>query len=97
MISEAAPIVSSNDDIDRKSETLKQLLPENEKKIYDIKELVEDVCDLSSFIEVQKEHAENIVIGLGRLGGRTVGFCANQPKHQAGFLILMQVIKWHGL
>jgi len=84
--SEDPPIVETGDALDRKNTSLDELLPENEKKAYDIKLLLEEVCDKESFIEIQPEYARNMVIGLGRLGGRTVGFCANQPKVQAAVL-----------
>ncbi|MBE0666189.1 MAG: acyl-CoA carboxylase subunit beta, partial [Bacteroidales bacterium] len=53
---------------------------------YDVKDVIRAVADNSDFFEVHEMWARNIVIGFGRLGGRTVGFVANQPLEMAGVL-----------
>lgn len=59
---------------------LEDLVPDNQKKIYDIKAVIEALADRDSFLEIQKDFARNIVIGLARMDGRTVGMIANNPK-----------------
>ncbi|MER8502598.1 acyl-CoA carboxylase subunit beta [Mesorhizobium sp. M0204] len=66
--------------------SLDRLIPDNANKPYDIKELILKVADESDFFEIQQNFAKNIVTGLGRVEGRTVGFVANQPMVLAGVL-----------
>ena len=49
-------------------------------------ELVERIIDEGDFFEIQKDFAKNIIIGFGRMQGKTVGFIANQPMVLAGCL-----------
>ncbi|HXY58190.1 MAG TPA: acyl-CoA carboxylase subunit beta [Methylocystis sp.] len=76
----------SFDDCDRLDHSLDTLIPDNPNKPYDIKELILKVVDEGDFFEIQEAHAKNIVIGFGRIEGRTVGFVANQPMVLAGVL-----------
>ena len=62
------------------------LVPDNPNKPYDIKELILKVVDEGDFFELSETFARNIVIGFGRVAGRTVGFVANQPMVLAGVL-----------
>ncbi len=66
--------------------SLDTLVPDNPNKPYDIKELIAKVADDGDFFEIQEAHARNIVVGFGRVEGRTVGFVANQPMVLAGVL-----------
>ena len=66
--------------------SLDTLVPENPNKPYDIKELIGKVADDGDFFEIQDAFAKNIVVGFGRVEGRTVGFVANQPIVLAGVL-----------
>ena len=61
-------------------------MPDNPNKPYDIKELILKVVDEGDFFELSETFARNIVIGFGRVAGRTVGFVANQPMVLAGVL-----------
>jgi len=74
------------DTIGRSNTKLKDLIPENPKKPYDIKELIFDIVDDAHFLEVQADFAANIVCGFGAFGGIKVGIIANQPAHLAGVL-----------
>ena len=51
---------------------------------YDVRDVVDDVLDQGSFLELRAEHAPNLVTGLGHLDGYSVGVIANQPYHRAG-------------
>jgi propionyl-CoA carboxylase beta chain len=65
---------------------LKSIIPDNPNQPYDIKEVIEEIVDADSFMEVHKDFAENIVVGFGRLAGRSIGIIANQPSYLAGVL-----------
>jgi propionyl-CoA carboxylase beta chain len=76
----------SFDEAERIEPSLDSLVPENPNKPYDIKELILKVVDEGDFFELSETFARNIVIGFGRIAGRTVGFVANQPMVLAGVL-----------
>ncbi len=63
-----------------------EIVPDNSRKPYDVKEVVDSILDRDSFFEVQKHFAENIVIGFGRMKGRVTGIIANQPMVLSGSL-----------
>src|SRR5689334_19876052 len=75
-----------HDDLEREERSLDTLVPSHPNKAYDIKELIIKVSDEGDFFELQDSFAKNIVIGFGRIAGRTVGFVANQPMVLAGVL-----------
>ncbi|MFH5799095.1 acyl-CoA carboxylase subunit beta [Haladaptatus sp. CMAA 1911] len=74
------------DDPERRDEELKSVVPDQPRKPYDIERVIEGVMDEDSFFEVQEGYAKNIVVGFGRLDGRSVGIVANQPRVNAGTL-----------
>jgi propionyl-CoA carboxylase beta chain len=90
---EDPPLAPCDDDPNRRDEALDTLIPPNPNKPYDMKELITSVVDENYFLEVQREYAENIIIGLARLGGRPVGIVANQPAVLAGCLDINASIK----
>lgn len=65
---------------------LNKIIPENANQPYDMREVIEQTIDKNSFFEVHKAYAENIVVGFGRLAGRSIGIVANQPAFLAGVL-----------
>ncbi|WBM74838.1 acyl-CoA carboxylase subunit beta [Saprospira grandis] len=65
---------------------LNTIVPENPNHPYDMRALIEELVDADSFYEVNKEYAENIVVGFARLGGRSIGVVANNPMVLAGCL-----------
>lgn len=81
------------DKFDRVDFSLDTLVPENPNQPYDMSELVEKIVDEGDFFEIQKEYANNIIIGFGRLEGKTVGIVANQPLNLAGCLNIEASIK----
>ncbi|MFM7146225.1 MAG: acyl-CoA carboxylase subunit beta [Actinomycetales bacterium] len=62
------------------------LLPESARRAYDVHPLVESFVDAGTFTELHTRWAPNIVVGLGRLGGRTIGVVANNPMRLGGCL-----------
>ena len=83
---ETSPICNTGDDPKRKEEKLKEIIPDNPNKSYDIKEIIEAIADDGNFMEVQENYARNIVTGFIRINGHTIGVIANQPKYLAGCL-----------
>jgi propionyl-CoA carboxylase beta chain len=83
---EKAPARETADPIDRDELSLDTLVPANPNKPYDMKELILKVVDEADFFEIQPDYAKNMVIGLARMGGETVGIVANQPMVLAGCL-----------
>lgn len=63
---------------------LSKIVPDNSRIAYDVKEVIGCIADKGSFFEVQKEFAENAVVGFGRMNGESVGFIANQPNKMSG-------------
>lgn len=63
-----------------------KLLPENPNQPYDMRDIIAELTDADSFMEVHKEFAENIVVGFARMAGRSIGIVANQPAYLAGVL-----------
>ncbi|MDQ0474403.1 acyl-CoA carboxylase subunit beta [Labrys wisconsinensis] len=80
------PEIPSFDDPERIEPSLDTLVPDNANKPYDIRELVTKLVDEGDFFEIQASFARNIVVGFGRLDGRTIGIVANQPMVLAGVL-----------
>ncbi len=63
---------------------LENIVPSSANKPYEMTEVISAVFDPGSFTELQNEYAKNIIIGLARMGGRTVGVVANNPNQLAG-------------
>lgn len=65
---------------------INKIIPEDPTMPYDVKDVIRAIVDGSDFFEIMELYAKNIVIGFGRIGGRTAGFVANQPAEMAGVL-----------
>jgi len=63
-----------------------EIIPTDPRQPYDVRDVIRSLADDSEFLEIQELFAANIVIGFGRISGRTVGFVANQPLVLAGVL-----------
>lgn len=72
---------------------LNDIIPENNSQPYDIREIITELADEDSFLEVHKDFAENIVVGFARLAGRSIGIVANQPAFLAGVLDINSSVK----
>ncbi|MFO1070131.1 MAG: acyl-CoA carboxylase subunit beta [Geminicoccaceae bacterium] len=83
---EAPPVRPTLDPADRDEPSLDTLVPANPNKPYDMRELIAKVVDEGDFFELQPAYARNIIIGLARIDGSTVGIVANQPMVLAGCL-----------
>jgi len=65
---------------------LDTIMPDNASQPYDMRDIINQVIDENTFLEVHKDFAENIVVGFGRIAGRSIGIVANQPAFLAGVL-----------
>jgi propionyl-CoA carboxylase beta chain len=83
---EKAPHVDTFDTIDREDIALDTIIPDSPTKPYDMREVVLRLADEGDFLELQKEHAGNILTGFIRIDGNTIGVVANQPLVLAGCL-----------
>ena len=72
---------------------LNEIIPENPNQPYDVRDVIAEVADADSFLEIHKDFAENIVVGFARVGGRSVGIVANQPAILAGVLDINSSVK----
>jgi acetyl-CoA carboxylase carboxyltransferase component len=83
---EMPPVSECTDPADRETPDLFDVIPDEARKPYDVRDIISRVFDQNSFLEVHKEWAENVVVGFAKLAGRTVGIFANNPKVFAGSL-----------
>jgi propionyl-CoA carboxylase beta subunit len=67
---------------------ISEIVPENEKDPFDVKELIGAIVDADSFLEVHERWARELVVGYARLEGRVIGIVANQPKVKGGVLFV---------
>ncbi|MDR8019888.1 acyl-CoA carboxylase subunit beta [Nesterenkonia aerolata] len=72
--------------IEIEDEALNALIPDSANQPYDMRTVIEQLLDEGYFLELQALYAPNVVIGLGRIEGRSVGLVANQPSQLAGTL-----------
>ncbi|MBS1982912.1 MAG: acyl-CoA carboxylase subunit beta [Bdellovibrionales bacterium] len=79
----AAPAVAPMVELD-----LEKILPTNAAQAYDMMKVIEGLIDADSWFEMKKLFAREILTGLARIGGRTVGIVANQPKMKGGVLFV---------
>jgi acetyl-CoA/propionyl-CoA carboxylase carboxyl transferase subunit len=82
---EDPPRVDPWDDSERDAR-VGNIVPSAPKKPYDVVDVIAQVCDKESFFEVHDQYARNVVVGFGRMDGRSVGIVANQPRASAGTL-----------
>jgi acetyl-CoA carboxylase carboxyltransferase component len=65
-----------------------EIVPDDEKTAFDVKELIASLVDADSFCEVHARWAKELVVGLARLDGRAIGVVANQPRQRGGVLFV---------
>jgi acetyl-CoA carboxylase carboxyltransferase component len=65
-----------------------ELIPADENKPFDMRELLERLVDADSFLEIHARWAKEVIVGYARLEGRVVGIVANQPKVKGGVLFV---------
>jgi propionyl-CoA carboxylase beta chain len=88
-----APVVQTDDPVDRQDRELDALVPDASNKPYDMKEAIRRVCDDGEMLEVHEGWARNIICAFARLDGRSVGVVAQQPMVLAGVLDIDASVK----
>ncbi len=78
--------VPATDPADRPCPELRDVVPLNRRRAYDVRDVIGPLVDDGEFFELKELHAANVVTALARIGGRSVGIVANQPKVLAGVL-----------
>jgi acetyl-CoA carboxylase carboxyltransferase component len=68
--------------------SIEDIVPYDQRKWFDVYEVIDRVIDAGSFFEIKRLFAPEIVVGFARLGGRAVGLVANQPKVKGGVLMV---------
>jgi len=74
-------------------EKIRTIVPENPNLPYEMREVIECTVDPDSFWEIKEQFATNIIIGLARLAGQTIGVVGNNPNHMAGVLDIQASLK----
>jgi propionyl-CoA carboxylase beta chain len=90
---EDAPLCETSDPLDRQAPELDTIVPTEPTKPYDMREIIYRTVDDGRFLEVHQQYAMNIIVGLARYYGRTVGIVANQPSVLAGSLDIKASLK----
>ena len=90
---ETAPLVPCSDPVNRPSEILQSIIPENPNAAYDIKDVITQTVDNGDFFEIKEQFAPNLVVGFARYNGVSVGIVANQPAYLSGVLDIDSSIK----
>ena len=83
---EKPPVEACEDDPNRRIDHFNTLIPDNPNKPYDIHDVILPIIDHGSFMEYQPYFAKNLITGLARINGNSVGIVANQPSVMAGCL-----------
>ena len=82
---EKAPVLKTDTEDDYRP-NMTDIVPFDAVRPYDVRSVIAETVDKGSFMEIQKDFARNIVIGLARIKGETIGLVCNQPKFMAGGL-----------
>jgi acetyl-CoA carboxylase carboxyltransferase component len=80
------PVRPVSDPIDRREESLLDVLPESNRKPYDMYEVIRRIVDDGEYFDLKPQWAKTIITCFARFGGRPCGIVANQPKQLGGIL-----------
>ncbi|MBR5891050.1 MAG: acyl-CoA carboxylase subunit beta [Bacteroidaceae bacterium] len=83
---ETTPVQPCDDPVNRKSDLLNEIIPDNPNQAYDMYQVIGEIVDNGEFLEVHRDYAQNIIVGFARMNGKSVGIVANQPCRYAGVL-----------
>ncbi len=90
---ETPPVTESRDATDRMDASLDMVIPDDPQRPYDMHDVIGAIVDDRDFLEIQPQFAENIIVGFARLGGRSIGIVAQQPRVLAGALDINASVK----
>ena len=79
--------------VDETREVLESIVPESANQPYDMRNVINGICDTDSFFEIHRDFAYNMVVGFARIAGRSIGIVANQPMCLAGVLDINSSVK----
>lgn len=65
---------------------LNHVIPDSATQPYDMKTVINEICDAHSVLELQENYADNMITAFARIAGRSIGIIANQPYSLAGVL-----------
>ncbi len=85
-VDELPPVIGTDDPVDRACPELHALVPASSTGAYDVRDALRAIADDGVVLELRAGWAGNLVTALGSIGGRPVGFVANQPQAIAGTL-----------
>jgi propionyl-CoA carboxylase beta chain len=83
---EDPPLLAAGDEPSHGDPALNTIIPDDPSRPYDVKDIIQSIVDGNHFLEIQEDYAANIVTAFARMGGRSVGIVANQPRVLAGVL-----------
>ncbi len=63
---------------------LRRAVPENRLRVYEVRDVIETLCDMGSVLELRRDFGRGMVTSLARIEGRPIGIVANNPKHLGG-------------
>ncbi len=90
---EKAPEKKSDDPPDRREPKLREVVPENPKRPYNMMAIIKLVADDGIFFEVHRHFARNVIVGFARFNGQSTGIVANNPAWLAGCLDIDASVK----
>ncbi len=80
------PVLETEDPIDRMSEKLLEIVPDSNRKPYDMYEVIAEIVDDGEWFDIKPKFAKTLITCLARFGGQPVGIVANNPKQLGGIL-----------
>ncbi len=87
------PLGDQDDDPHRLEPALRDVVPDDSNRAYDMLNVIERVLDHGEFLNVQRDFAPNVLVGFGRMHGRPVGIVAQQPAYLAGVIDIHASVK----
>jgi acetyl-CoA carboxylase carboxyltransferase component len=90
---ENPPVIAEENSASDYNEKLRDIVPDDPNKAYDVKDVINLVADRNSFFETSELFGASLVVGFARLKGKTIGIVANQPKVLAGVLDIDSSVK----
>ena len=90
---ENPPVILDSVELPEFNEKLRDIVPDDPNKPYDMKDIIGEIVDTDTFYEINENFAQNLVIGFARLNGNTIGIVGNQPKVLAGTIDINSSVK----
>ena len=78
------PPETTSDPIDRLVPSMESIVPYENRKVYDIKKVINEICDNEEWLELKSRFGKGLFVGLARMGGQVIGIIANQPLSAGG-------------